>query len=85
VTHRNRSGTEGGRRDDEGGYEKKTPDRGNKSKVEAEGIDDDKRDRLKVAEIVRRMEERKAAKELKIARTSRKETRGVDTVATCHT
>jgi len=81
VTHRDRSRTDGARRDDESRYEKKTPERGNKLKDEAEVVDDDERDRLKVAEIVRRMEKRKAAKELEISRTSWNETRGADTVA----
>jgi len=52
VTHRDRSRTGVGRREEESGYEKKTPERGNKSKDEAEGVDGDERDRLKVAEFV---------------------------------
>jgi len=45
----------------------RSSDRERKTGENAEVIDDDKRDRRKVAEIMRRMEERKAAKELEMS------------------
>jgi len=53
---------------------------GGKAKGEADGVDDDERARLEVAEIMRRMEDRKAAKQLQASRSSRKEKGRVDTV-----
>jgi len=73
TTHRDRSRTGGSRRKEKSRHEKKLTQSGNKAKNEADGVDHDERDRLEVAEIVRRMEDRKAAKELKVSQLSRKE------------
>jgi len=79
--HRDRSRTGGSLRDEDNGHEKRTNLSDGKAKGEADGVDDDERDRLEVAEIMRRIEERKAAKQLEASRSSRKEKGRVDTVA----
>jgi len=80
TTHRDRSRTGGSRREEGSRHERRTTQSGNKAKKDAEVVDDDERDRLEVAEIVRRMEDRNAAKELEASRLSRKETRSVENV-----
>jgi len=78
TTHQDRCGTGGSRREEDSGHEKRTGQSGNQA--DADGVDDDERDRLEVAEIVQRMGERKTAKELEVSRLSRKKTKSEDAV-----
>jgi len=79
ANYRDCSKTNVDRREEERDYQQKSPYREKRHIAEEEAVDDDEQDRRKMAEIVRRMEERKAAEDSEGSRQKPKDLR--DTVA----
>jgi len=75
ATRQDHSNADAGIRNENREYEKRLPDREKRTRAEVKILDEEEHDRCKMAEIVHRMEEKKAAKELEGSRQKTKETK----------